>query len=65
MGWKRGPFAGIGLAYFHNDGVGGGVVILSVWGVFCIGAVSSLDRIAASTVIVHVAHRGKPSRAGA
>ncbi|WP_405883233.1 hypothetical protein OG762_34585 [Streptomyces sp. NBC_01136] len=57
--------AGInGLAYFHNDGLGDGVAILSVWVVFCIGAVFSLDRIAASTVIVHVAHRGRPSRAG-
>ncbi|RPE37747.1 hypothetical protein EDD90_0607 [Streptomyces sp. Ag109_O5-1] len=54
-----------GLAYFHNDGVGDGMVMLSVWVVFCIGAIFSLDRIAASTVIVHVAHRGKLPRAGA
>jgi len=54
-----------GLAYFHNDGVGDGVVMLSVWVVFCIGAIFSLDRIAASTVIVHVVHRAKPSRVGA
>jgi hypothetical protein len=40
------------------------VVILSVWVVFCIGAIFSFDRIAASTVIVHVAHHGKLSRAG-
>ncbi|MEU1597354.1 ABC transporter permease [Streptomyces sp. NPDC005708] len=53
-----------GLAYFHNDGVADGVTILSAWVVFCFAAVFSLDRIAASTAIVHVAHRGKPSRAG-
>lgn len=53
-----------GLAYFHNDGVGDGVTILSVWVAFCIGAIFSLDQIAASTAIVHVAHRGKPTRVG-
>ena len=54
-----------GLAYFHDDGVGDGVAILSVWVVFCVGAILSLDRIAASTIIVHVAHRGKAGEAGA
>ncbi|MEU7968042.1 ABC transporter permease [Streptomyces sp. NPDC049097] len=49
-----------GLAYFHDDGVGSAVVILSCWVVLCVGAVFGLDRIAASPGIVHVAHRGKP-----
>ncbi|MGW9025631.1 hypothetical protein ACWGQ5_15725 [Streptomyces sp. NPDC055722] len=53
-----------GLSYFHNDGVADGVTIRSAWVVFCFAAVFSLDRIAASTAIVHVAHRGKPSGAG-
>ncbi|GAA3795506.1 hypothetical protein [Streptomyces chiangmaiensis] len=50
-----------GLAYFHDDGVGSAVVILCCWIVFCVGAVFGLDRIAASSAIVHVAHRGKPA----
>lgn len=54
-----------GLAYFHNDGVADGVTILSAWVVFCTAAVFSLDRIAGSNVIVHVAHRGKPPAASA
>ncbi|MBW8699875.1 hypothetical protein MBT84_09745 [Streptomyces sp. MBT84] len=49
-----------GLAYFHDDGVGSAVVILSCWVVLCVGAVFGLDRIAASPGIVHVAHCGKP-----
>ncbi|MEV5148095.1 ABC transporter permease [Streptomyces sp. NPDC052727] len=54
-----------GLAYFHNDGVGEGVTILCVWVLFCVGAIFSLDQIAAAPAIVHVAHRGKPSGADA
>lgn len=54
-----------GLAYFHHDGVGDGVIILSVWVLFCTAAIFSLDRIAASTGILHVAHRGSPSAASA
>ncbi|MFI8008484.1 ABC transporter permease [Streptomyces sp. NPDC086010] len=52
-----------GLAYFHNDGVGSGIVILMVWIVACVAAIFGLDKIAASSAIVHVAHRGKSARA--
>jgi hypothetical protein len=48
-----------GLAYFHDDGVKSGLIILSVWFVVCAGAVLGLDRLAASPAILHVAHRGK------
>lgn len=54
-----------GLAYFHHDGVGNGVAILSAWLVLCTAAVYGLDRVAASTGILHVAHRGRSSAAGA
>ncbi|MET8768090.1 ABC transporter permease [Streptomyces sp. NPDC004658] len=50
-----------GLAYFHNDGLESGLVILGAWVLFCVVAVYGLDRIAASTAIVHVAHRGSPA----
>lgn len=46
-----------GLAYFHNDGLTRGVVILCAWIAVCVGAVYLLDRIASSTGIVHAAHR--------
>ncbi|MEU6219430.1 ABC transporter permease [Streptomyces sp. NPDC047022] len=54
-----------GLAYFHHDGVADGVTILSVWVVFCVAAVFSLDRITAGPAIVHVAQRGRLSAASA
>ncbi|MFJ4843778.1 MULTISPECIES: ABC transporter permease [unclassified Streptomyces] len=46
-----------GLAYFHHDGLTRGIVILLAWIAVCVGAVYLLDRIAASTGIVHAAHR--------
>ncbi|RPK32880.1 hypothetical protein EES40_36285 [Streptomyces sp. ADI93-02] len=46
-----------GLAYFHHDGLGSGVVILSAWIAACVGVLYALDRIAASTGVVHAANR--------
>ncbi|MET9383636.1 hypothetical protein ABZY09_21835 [Streptomyces sp. NPDC002928] len=40
-------------------------MILSTWVVLRIGTIFSLDMIAASTAIVHTAHREKPGGAGA
>ncbi|MCD0483724.1 ABC-2 transporter permease [Streptacidiphilus sp. ASG 303] len=50
-----------GLAYFHHDGVGSGLVVLGVWLLVCVGGVFTLDRIAVSSGIVHAAQRGRPA----
>ncbi|WP_435223168.1 ABC transporter permease [Streptomyces sp. Tue6028] len=52
-----------GLAYFHNDGVESGLIILAAWVLLCAAAILGLDRLAASPAILHVAHRGRPDHA--
>ncbi|MEV7685326.1 ABC transporter permease [Streptomyces bungoensis] len=46
-----------GLAYFHHDGLTRGAVILASWIAVCVGTLFLLDRIAATSGIVHAANR--------
>jgi hypothetical protein len=46
-----------GLSYFHHDGLTRGVIILCSWIAACVGAMYLLDRIAATSGIVHAATR--------
>ncbi|MET9875411.1 ABC transporter permease [Actinacidiphila glaucinigra] len=46
-----------GIAYFHHDGLTRGIVILCSWIVASVGTMFLLDRIAATSGIVHAATR--------